>query len=248
MWSKRWVGVLMMGLMVGNGVACSPLRLAVPETLAREARPVPIERHQRFLGTGGTLSAAGYSALYATDAVEFMSGSLRNATACERKSAYRFTLASGVPSSRPTKVECQEKMTGVQAELEALKGQFTVGRGQSRVLCELEGGGRVELTQSAERQRAVTEAPVVRGQAQVGEVRLSVLSASQSQHGLPVSYLGFHLLRDERTVASVQVVNPATLWMATDLSAEERDAVVLTAFSLMLQRAWTPEGPLDCDV
>ncbi|MFP2910935.1 hypothetical protein ACLESD_39050 [Pyxidicoccus sp. 3LFB2] len=236
-WMQK-VGVLVTGLVAGGLTACSPLRLGVPESLERQSQPLPIQQ-DKGSRQEGTLKVAEFSARYDLDSVDWTrGGSLGSGlTACGANAAYRFTLASTARET-PVKVECEEQMSG--------KSAMGLSTSQNRVNCRLEGGGRLDLTQTRRMEGKATHAPIVQGQAQVGAVNLRVESTNEQQKGLPVPYLGFHLLRGEQPVASLQVLEPMQLWMAPELSAEEREAVVLTAFSLMLQRAWTSDGPLDC--
>ncbi|MFP2926562.1 hypothetical protein ACLESO_15335 [Pyxidicoccus sp. 3LG] len=241
----RKVGVLVTGLVAGGLAACSPLRMGVPESLDREARPVPIHQDKDALGDG-RLRVEEFFASYDTDAVERVSGAMSMATVCGARSAYRFELAH-TRRANLLEVECEEQMSGKQAELAMGEGSTVgVSDSQNRVSCKLRGGGRLDFTQTRRLEGATTLAPIVQGQVEVEGVKLLVESTSAQQKGLPVPYLGFHFRRGEQPVASVQVHQPTQLWLAPDLSQQEREAVVLAAFSLMLQRTWTSSGPLDC--
>lgn len=234
------VGLLMCGL-----VACGPMHLAVPDPLGQQARPVEVERHRTGLFTG-TLRVEEFSAGFDLDAVDELSTSMLGATLCGARGAYRFTLASATRTT-PLTVECEEHMLGQKAEVGKLgPGTVEVSDSGNRVSCRL-ADGRVDLTQTRRIEGVTTLAPIVEGKARVGAVRLTVESTSRQEDGLPVPYLGYHLRQGERLVASVQAHDPSQLWLAPDLSPEEREAVVLTAFTLVLQRTWTSGGPLDCD-
>jgi hypothetical protein len=229
--------VVVMGLVMGGMTACSPLRLSVPDSLEREAPPIPIQV-TRSSGDAGVLKAAEFTATYDLDGVDRTGGGVGSFTACRARAASRFELAR-TGREAPARVACEEQMSG--------KSAMGVSDSQNRMTCRLESGGRLDFTQTRRVEGITTLAPIVQGQAEVGEVKLRVESTSQQQKGMPVPYLGFHLLRGEQPVASVQVHQPTQLWLAPGLSAEEREAAVLTAFSLLLQRTWTDSGPMDCD-
>lgn len=236
--------LLTVGLMMWGLVACAPMHLAVPDPLGQQARPVEVERQRTGLFTG-SLKVEDFAANFDLDAVDELSGSVLGATLCGARGAYRFTLAS---TARPTplKVECEEHMLGQKAEVGNLgPGTVEVSDSGNRVSCRL-ADGRVDLTQTRRVEDVTTLAPVVEGQTRVGAVKLKVESTSRQTGGLPVPYLGYHLRQGERLVASVQAYEPSQLWLAPDLSPEEREAVVLTAFTLVLQRTWTGNGPREC--
>ncbi len=237
--------LLTVGLMLCGLAACGPMHLVVPEPLGQQARPVEVERHRTGLFTG-TLKVEDFSAEFDLDAVDTLSTSLLGPTLCGARGDYRFTLASPV-SATPLKVECEEHMLGQKMVVGELgPGTVEVSDSGNRVSCRLTDG-RVDLTQTRRIEGATTLAPIVEGTARVGAVTLAVESTSRQEGGLPVPYLGYHLRQEERLVASVQAYDPSQLWVAPELSPEEREAVVLTAFTLVLQRTWTSNGPLDCD-
>lgn len=241
----RETRLLTVGMLMCAVVACGPMHLAVPEPLGQQARPVEVERKRTGLFTGA-LKVEEFSASFDLDAVDTLSTEVLGATLCGARGAYRFTLASEARTT-PLKVECEEHMLGQKAEVGRVgHGTVEISDSGNRVSCRL-ADGRVELTQTRRIEGATTLAPIVEGKARVGAVKLTVESSSRQEDGLPVPYLGFHLRRGERLVASVQAYDPSQLWLAPELSPEEREAVVLTAFTLVLQRTWTGSGPLDCD-
>jgi hypothetical protein len=144
-------------------------------------------------------------------------------------------------------VECEEQMSGQQASFAMLGGELTLGDAQNQVSCQLVGeGGRAYFLQAPGGD--VLGVKRVEGQVSVGEVQLRVESLGRETQGaLGMPYLGFQLRRGDEVVGLVQTRGPMQLWLAPTLRAEEREAAVLGAFTLLLQQTWTDEGPRGCD-
>lgn len=227
-------------------VGCTPARLAVPEPLARDAAPVEVEKKYRhLLSSRGTLTAGEYVAQFDEDSEDTGRIGLGRAQLCRATRAYRFELAS---PSRPEmlKVECEERMTGQKVATRILGGEASVGDAQNQVRCRVEGtDGHAEFHQAPGGD--VLSGKRVEGQVSVGEVRLSAESTGREAQGLGPAYPGFQLRRGAEVVGMVQTRGPMQLWLSPGLRPEEREAAVLGAFTLLLQRTWTDEGSRDCD-
>ncbi|MBF5042100.1 hypothetical protein FGE12_06815 [Aggregicoccus sp. 17bor-14] len=242
--AKRLCAVLV-GMMAMAG--CAPVRLEVPEPLARDAAPLKVEKKYRhLLSTRGTLKAGEYEAAFDEDGATTNRLGVGDAQLCHTEREYRFALASAGRAA-PLEVECREQMTGQQVQLAAFHGELTMGTAQNRVSCRVRGGaGQVDLQPAPGSAWVGTER--VEGQVTVGAVHLSAESLGYDTQGVAsVPYPGFQLLRGGEVVGVVQTQKPLQLWLSPSLRPEEREAAVLGAFSLLLQTTWTFEGPRDCE-
>jgi hypothetical protein len=239
---KRLCAVLV-GTMALAG--CTPARLAVPEALAQDTAPLKVEKKYRHLfSSGGTLKAGEYVADFDEDSVSTGRIGFGAAQVCRSERDYRFALAA--PGRSPLKVTCEEQMVGQQLVTQVLGGELSVGDADNRVVCRLEGAPGLALFEQA-KGGDLLEGKRVQGQVAVGGVHLSAESLTREEQGVLTPYLGFQLRRDGRVVGLVQTRGEMQLWLSPALDAEEREAAVIAAFALVLQRTWDVEGSRSCD-
>ena len=240
--AKRLCAVLV-GTMALAG--CTPARLAVPESLAHDAASLKVEKKYRHLfSSRGTLKAGEYVADFDEDSVSTGRIGFGAAQVCRSERDYRFALAA--PGRSPLKVACEEQMVGQQLVTQVLGGELSVGDADNRVVCRVEGAEGLALFEES-KWGDVLEAKRVQGRVAVGGVQLSAESLSRKEQGVALPYLGVQLRRDGQVVGLVQTRGELQLWLSPALGAEEREAAVLAAFVLVLQRTWDVEGSRGCD-
>jgi len=76
------------------------------------------------------------------------------------------------------------------------------------------------------------------GAAQVGAVALELESTDQMTDGAPMRPSGFHIRRNGRWLASFEYYQFGKAYLGADLSADERDAVLVTMVSIQSTNHW----------
>lgn len=79
---------------------------------------------------------------------------------------------------------------------------------------------------------------VFSGAVRVGEVALELESTDQMLSGAPMRPSGFHIRRNGRWVASFEYYQFGKAYLGTDLTADERDAVLVTMVSIQSTNHW----------
>ena len=130
---------------------------------------------------------------------------------------------------------------------------FTVKRGSNpelNVACEtLQEGKRVGSKDFSKHtykcggpgfELVVDEATrqVFSGVVQIGAVAIDLESTDQMVAGVPMRPSGFHLRRQGRWLASFEYYQFGSAYLSADLSAEERDAVLVTMVSIQSTNHW----------
>lgn len=77
-----------------------------------------------------------------------------------------------------------------------------------------------------------TQRNTFQGTAKVGDVALELLSTDQMAAGAPMRPSGFHVTRNGRWLASFEYYQQGKAYLGSDLSPEERDAVLTTLVSV----------------
>lgn len=242
--TKLGLAVLAVGV-----TACSPLRLQVPDRLAA-VQPLPVTKKTTNILTGkGTLRVADHEARFNEDGARTSSSDWGTLKTCGTRRDYTLELAA-LSQATTLALRCQEAMSGKQADFPLWGGELSVADAQNRLHCaEAAGKGRVDFREVRESGGRLQPGELqVEGQVELGATRLRLSSVSRDAQGHRLAYLGFHVARpDGEVVAAFQARQPAQVWLSPELSAEERDAAVLAAFTLALQQTWTGEGARDCE-
>lgn len=79
---------------------------------------------------------------------------------------------------------------------------------------------------------------VFEGVVKVGEVALELESTDQMLSGVPMRPSGFHIRRNGRWVASFEYYQFGKAYLGADLTADERDAVLVTMVSIQSTNHW----------
>ena len=83
-----------------------------------------------------------------------------------------------------------------------------------------------------------TKRQVFAGTVHIGEVALELESTDQMSAGVPMRPSGFHIRRNGRWVASFEYFQFGRAYLSTELSPEERDAVLVTMVSIQSTNHW----------
>ncbi|MCI0671111.1 MAG: hypothetical protein L0Y64_11655 [Myxococcaceae bacterium] len=81
------------------------------------------------------------------------------------------------------------------------------------------------------------------GSMRVEHVSLDIASNTQLEGGGQLAFAGYHLRFGQELVAAVETVNDGRVWLAPGLAPEVREAAVVGAAALLLDRDW----PTDAD-
>ena len=79
---------------------------------------------------------------------------------------------------------------------------------------------------------------VFAGSVRVGEVTLDLESTDQMASGAPMRPSGFHIRRNGRWIASFEYYQFGKAYLSSELTAEERDAVLVTMVSIQSTNHW----------
>jgi hypothetical protein len=79
---------------------------------------------------------------------------------------------------------------------------------------------------------------VFAGSVRVGEIALELESTDQMASGVPMRPSGFHIRRNGRWIASFEYYQFGNAYLGADLSADERDAVLVTMVSIQSTNPW----------
>lgn len=79
---------------------------------------------------------------------------------------------------------------------------------------------------------------VFSGAVRIGQVALELESTDQMVSGAPMRPSGFHIRRNGRWVASFEYYQFGKAYLGTDLTADERDAVLVTMVSIQSTNHW----------
>jgi hypothetical protein len=93
------------------------------------------------------------------------------------------------------------------------------------------GSGFELLVDEAKRQ-------VFQGSVRVGEISLDLESTDQMASGAPMRPSGFHIRRNGRWIASFEYYQFGNAYLGADLTADERDAVLVTMVSIQSTNHW----------
>jgi hypothetical protein len=236
---KPWFAV---ALALGSlGTGCTEARMAVPAELQqRQVLEWPVTRSMPLFRRG-TLSFGPYTVR------EFKRGwasssslSVGPGAVYEGSEPYHFQLHLG--DTAPLAVACRSALKGYDVNLGLFLKGLSAGESKRQLLCDIGPEGKLAL---AELPRLEQPFGKVVGRLKVGAVDLDIESSRMTQQGAEVTFAGFVVRHEQRTVAAIQTMNGGHVWMASDLAPEVRAAVAMVAAPVLLHGHWDTSDGVD---
>jgi hypothetical protein len=208
-----------------TGVACTPLKMAVPTDLATDADVIQVTDRSRM--TGALANESFKMAPYEVANVDRKWNSSENKSvlvysSSETKTGYSFTFKG--PQGE-AKAQCGSQS---QENNTKVKG-FDITRSQDAIGCACEGAAA-----SSKIQITATDGSNYGGQVTAHGNNFTVAAVMKYENGMqahdPVGYE----FRGEKLIGAVEVANPGRIWLSKTLDDQTRADLACLAAGLLL--------------